>query len=181
MIDFPEPVIKVAVEPKTKADQQKMSVALARLAEEDPTFQVQTNEETGQTEISGMGELHLEVLVDRMLREYKVDANVGRPQVSYRETVRGTAEKIEGRFVRQTGGSGQYGIVYINLEPAPGEGFDFVNKVKGGNVPSEFIPAVEKGIEEALESGVKAGYPMVDVRATLTDGKIGRASCRERV
>ena len=170
-ITFPEPVIKVAIEPKTKADQEKMSVALGRLAEEDPTFQVQTNEETGQTEISGMGELHLEVLVDRMLREFKVDANVGRPQVSYRETVRGEARKVEGRFVRQTGGSGQYGIVYIDLEPAPGEGFDFVNKIKGGAVPSEFIPAVEKGVEEALPNGVKAGFPMVDVRVTLVDGK----------
>jgi elongation factor G len=170
-IDFPEPVIKVAVEPRSKADQEKMSVALGRLAEEDPTFQVATNEETGQTEISGMGELHLEVLVDRMLREYKVDANVGRPQVSYRETVRGEAHKIEGRFVRQTGGSGQYGIVYIDIEPAPGEGFDFVNKVRGGSIPTEFIPAVEKGVEEALETGVRAGFPMVDVRVTLTDGK----------
>jgi elongation factor G len=170
-ITFPEPVIKVAIEPKTKADQEKMSVALGRLAEEDPTFQVQTNEETGQTEISGMGELHLEVLVDRMLREFKVDANVGRPQVSYRETVRGEARKVEGRFVRQTGGSGQYGIVYIDLEPAPGEGFDFVNKIKGGAVPSEFIPAVEKGVEEALPNGVKAGFPVVDVRVTLVDGK----------
>ena len=171
MIDFPEPVLKVAVEPKTKADQQKMSVALARLAEEDPTFQVATNEETGQTEISGMGELHLEILVDRMKREYKVEANVGRPQVSYRETIRGTAEKVEGRFVKQTGGSGQFGIVYINIEPAPGEGFDFVSKIRGGSVPSEFIPAVEKGVEEALTTGVKAGYPMVDVRVTLVDGK----------
>ena len=171
MIEFPEPVIKVAIEPKTKADQEKMSVALGRLAEEDPTFQVQTNEETGQTEISGMGELHLEVLVDRMLREFKVDANVGRPQVSYRETVRGEARKVEGKFVRQTGGSGQYGVVYIDLEPAPGEGFDFVNKIKGGSIPTEFIPAVEKGVEEALETGVKAGYPMVDVRVTLVDGK----------
>ncbi len=171
MIVFPEPVIKVAIEPKTKADQEKMSTALGRLAEEDPTFQVRTNEETGQTEISGMGELHLEVLVDRMLREYKVDANVGRPQVSYRETIRGTAEKVEGRFVRQTGGSGQYGIVYITLEPAPGEGFDFVNKIKGGAIPTEFIPAVEKGVEEALENGPRAGYQMVDVRVTLTDGK----------
>src|SRR4051794_13987094 len=170
-MEFPEPVIKVAIEPKTKVDQEKMSVALGRLAEEDPTFQVATNEETGQTEISGMGELHLEVLVDRMLREYKVDANVGRPQVSYRETVRGNAQKIEGRFVKQTGGSGQYGIVYIDLEPAPGEGFDFVNKIKGGSVPSEFIPAVEKGVEEALPNGVKAGFPMVDVRVTLVDGK----------
>ncbi len=170
-IVFPEPVIKVAIEPKTKADQEKMATALARLAEEDPTFQVRTNEETGQTEISGMGELHLEVLVDRMLREYKVDANVGRPQVSYRETIKGHAEKVEGRFVRQTGGAGQYGIVYINVEPAPGEGFDFVNKVKGGSIPTEFIPAVEKGVEEALENGPRAGYPMVDVRVTLTDGK----------
>jgi elongation factor G len=171
MIEFPEPVIKVAIEPKTKVDQEKMSVALGRLAEEDPTFQVRTNEETGQTEISGMGELHLEVLVDRMLREFKVEANVGRPQVSYRETVRGTAQKVEGRFVRQTGGSGQYGIVYIDIEPAPGEGFDFVNKIKGGSIPSEFIPAVEKGVEEALDTGVKAGYPMVDIRVTLVDGK----------
>ena len=170
-ITFDDPVISVAIEPKTKSDQEKMSVALGRLAEEDPTFQVRTNEETGQTEISGMGELHLEVLVDRMMREYKVDANVGRPQVSYRETVRGTAEKVEGRHVRQTGGSGQYGIVYINIEPAPGEGFDFVNKIKGGSIPTEFIPAIEKGVEEALENGVRAGYPMVDVRVTLTDGK----------
>jgi elongation factor G len=170
-IEFDDPVISVAIEPKTKSDQEKMSVALGRLAEEDPTFQVRTNEETGQTEISGMGELHLEVLVDRMLREYKVDANVGRPQVSYRETVKGTATKIEGRFVRQTGGSGQYGIVYIDIEPAPGEGFDFVNKVRGGSIPTEFIPAVEKGVEEALETGVRAGFPMVDVRVTLTDGK----------
>jgi len=171
MIDFPDPVIKVAVEPKTKADQQKMSVALARLAEEDPTFQVATNEETGQTEISGMGELHLEILVDRMKREYKVEANVGRPQVSYRETIRGTAQKIEGRFVKQTGGSGQFGIVYIDIEPAPGEGFSFVSKIRGGSVPSEFIPAVAKGVEEALTTGVKAGYPMVDVKVTLVDGK----------
>jgi elongation factor G len=170
-ITFPEPVIKVAIEPKTKADQEKMSVALGRLAEEDPTFQVQTNEETGQTEISGMGELHLEVLVDRMMREFKVEANVGRPQVSYRETIRGTAQKVEGRFVRQTGGSGQYGIVYIDIEPAPGEGFDFVNKIKGGSVPTEFIPAVEKGVEDALDNGPRAGYPLVDVRVTLTDGK----------
>src|SRR3984885_7120408 len=170
-IVFPEPVIKVAVEPKTKADQEKMSIALGRLAEEDPTFQVRTNEETGQTEISGMGELHLEVLVDRMKREFGVEANVGRPQVSYRETVRATVEKIEGKFVRQTGGSGQFGVVYITLEPAPGEGFEFVNKIKGGNIPSEYIPAVKQGVEEALENGVKAGYPMVDMKVTLTDGK----------
>jgi elongation factor G len=170
-IEFPEPVIKVAIEPKTKADQEKMSTALGRLAEEDPTFQVRTNEETGQTEISGMGELHLEVLVDRMLREFKVEANVGRPQVSYRETVRAKVENVEGRFVRQTGGAGQYGIVYIDLEPAPGEGFDFVNKIKGGSIPTEFIPAVEKGVEEATENGPRAGYPMVDLRVTLVDGK----------
>jgi elongation factor G len=170
-ITFPEPVIKVAIEPKTKVDQEKMATALGRLAEEDPTFQVQTNEENGQTEISGMGELHLEVLVDRMLREFKVDANVGRPQVSYRETVRGEAHKVEGKFVRQTGGSGQYGVVRIDLEPAPGEGFDFVNKIRGGSIPTEFIPAVEKGVEEALDNGVVAGYPIVDVRVTLIDGK----------
>jgi elongation factor G len=170
-ISFPEPVVHVSIEPKTRADQEKMGVALARLAEEDPTFQVRTDEETGQTLISGMGELHLEVIVDRMKREFNVDAGVGRPQVAYRETVRGTAPKVEGKFIRQTGGAGQYGVVYIDLEPAPGEGFDFVNKVKGGSIPTEFIPAVEKGIEEALETGVKAGYPMVDVRVTLTDGK----------
>jgi elongation factor G len=170
-IDFPEPVIKVAIEPKTKIDQEKMGVALQRLAEEDPTFQVATNEETGQTEISGMGELHLEILVDRMMREFKVEANVGRPQVSYRETIRGTAKKVEGRFVRQTGGSGQYGIVYIDIEPNPGEGFDFVNKIKGGSIPTEFIPAVEKGVEEALSNGPRAGYQMVDVKVTLVDGK----------
>ena len=170
-ITFDDPVISVAIEPKTKSDQEKMSVALGRLAEEDPTFQVRTNEESGQTEISGMGELHLEVLVDRMMREFKVDANVGRPQVSYRETVRGTAQKVEGRHVRQTGGSGQYGIVYINIEPAPGEGFDFVNKIKGGSIPTEFIPAIEKGVEESLSNGIRAGYPVVDVRVTLVDGK----------
>jgi elongation factor G len=170
-ITFPDPVVHVSIEPKTKVDQEKMAVALQRLAEEDPTFQVRTDEETGQTIVSGMGELHLEVIVDRMKREFKVEAAVGRPQVAYRETVRESVQKVEGKFIRQTGGSGQYGVVYIDLEPCPGEGFDFVNKVKGGSVPSEFIPAVEKGIEEALETGVKAGYPMVDVRATLTDGK----------
>jgi elongation factor G len=170
-INFPDPVVHVSIEPKTKVDQEKMGVALARLAEEDPTFMVRTDEETGQTVISGMGELHLEVIVDRMRREFNVEAGVGRPQVAYRETVRGEARKVEGKFIKQTGGSGQYGVVYIDLEPAPGEGFDFVNKIKGGSVPSEFIPAVEKGIEEALDTGVKAGYPMVDVRATLTDGK----------
>jgi elongation factor G len=169
-IEFPEPVIAVSIEPKTKADQEKLGAALARLGEEDPTFQVRSDEETGQTLISGMGELHLEVITDRLLREFKVDATVGRPQVAYRETVRQPVQKIEGRFVRQTGGRGQFGHAVIDLEPAPGEGFDFVNKIKGGAIPSEFIPAVEQGIEEALESGVKAGYPMVDVRVTLTDG-----------
>jgi elongation factor G len=170
-INFPDPVVHVSIEPKTKADQEKLGVALARLAEEDPTFQVRSDEETGQTVISGMGELHLEVIVDRLRREFNVEAGVGRPQVAYRETVRGEARKVEGKLIRQTGGAGQYGVVYIDLEAAPGEGFDFVNKIRGGSVPSEFIPAVEKGIEEALESGVKAGYPMVDVRATLVDGK----------
>jgi elongation factor G len=169
-IEFPEPVIAVAIEPKTKADQEKLASALSRLAEEDPTFQVETDHETGQTLIHGMGELHLEVIVDRMLREFKVDANVGRPQVAYRETIRQSVPKVEGRFVRQTGGRGQYGHVVINVEPAPEEGFDFVNKIKGGVIPTEFIPAVEQGIEEALASGVKAGYPMVDVRVELIDG-----------
>jgi elongation factor G len=169
-IEFPEPVIAVAIEPKTKADQEKLSASLGRLTEEDPTFQVQSNEETGQTLIHGMGELHLEVIVDRLLREFNVDANVGRPQVAYRETIRERVEKVVGRFVRQTGGRGQFGHVVINLEPAPEEGFDFVNKIKGGVIPTEFIPAVEQGIEEALGSGVKAGYPMVDVRVELTDG-----------
>jgi elongation factor G len=170
-IQFPAPVVHLSIEPKTKADQEKLSVALQRLGEEDPTFQVHTEEETGQTVISGMGELHLEVIVDRLKREFNVEAGVGRPQVAYRETVRGEARNVEGRFIRQTGGAGQYGVVNIDLEPAPGEGFDFVNQIKGGAVPSEFIPAVEKGIEEALESGVKAGYPMVDVRTKLVDGK----------
>jgi elongation factor G len=170
-IQFPAPVVHLSIEPKTKADQEKLSVALQRLGDEDPTFQVHTEEETGQTVISGMGELHLEVIVDRLKREFNVEAGVGRPQVAYRETVRGEARNVEGRFIRQTGGAGQYGVVNIDLEPAPGEGFDFVNQIKGGAVPSEFIPAVEKGIEEALESGVKAGYPMVDVRTRLVDGK----------
>jgi elongation factor G len=169
-ITFPDPVIAVAIEPKTKADQEKLSESLARLAEEDPTFRIQTDDETGQTLIHGMGELHLEVIVDRLLREFKVDASVGRPQVAYRETVRKRVEKVEGRFVRQTGGRGQFGHVVINLEPAPEESFDFVNRIKGGVIPSEFIPAVEQGIEEALASGIHAGYPMVDVRVELTDG-----------
>jgi elongation factor G len=169
-IEFPEPVIAVAIEPKTKADQEKLSESLAKLAEEDPTFQVESDDETGQTLIHGMGELHLEVIVDRLLREFSVDANVGRPQVAYRETIREPVQKVEGRFVRQTGGRGQYGHAVINVEPAPGEGFDFINSIKGGTIPSEFIPSVEAGIEEALQSGVKAGYPMVDVRVELVDG-----------
>ena len=169
-IEFPEPVIAVAIEPKTKADQEKLATSLSRLAEEDPTFQVETDQETGQTLIHGMGELHLEVIVDRLLREFNVDANVGRPQVAYRETIRERVEKVEGRFVRQTGGRGQYGHVVIDMEPAPGEGFDFLNEIKGGRIPTEFIPAVEAGVEEALQSGVKAGYPMVDVRVELVDG-----------
>ena len=169
-IEFPDPVIAVAIEPKTKADQEKLGASLARLAEEDPTFQVTSEEDTGQTLIHGMGELHLEVLVDRLLREFSVEANVGKPQVAYRETIRDRVEKVEGRFVRQTGGRGQYGHAVINLEPAPGEGFDFINSIKGGNIPTEYIPSVEQGIEEALQSGVKAGYPMVDVRVELIDG-----------
>jgi elongation factor G len=169
-IDFPEPVIAVAIEPKTKADQEKLSESLGRLSEEDPTFQVESDDETGQTLIHGMGELHLEVLVDRLLREFSVDANVGKPQVAYRETIRKRVEKVNGRFVRQTGGRGQYGHAVINIEPAPGEGFDFVNQIKGGRIPTEYIPSVEQGVEEALASGVKAGYPMVDVRVELVDG-----------
>ncbi|MGE5227294.1 MAG: elongation factor G, partial [Planctomycetaceae bacterium] len=169
-IEFPEPVIAVAIEPKTKADQEKLSESLGKLAEEDPTFQVESDDETGQTLIHGMGELHLEVIVDRLLREFSVDANVGKPQVAYRETIREPVQKVEGRFVRQTGGRGQYGHAVINVEPAPGEGFDFINSIKGGTIPSEFIPSVEAGIEEALQSGVKAGYPMVDVRVELIDG-----------
>ncbi len=169
-IDFPEPVIAVAIEPKTKADQEKLSESLGRLSEEDPTFQVESDDETGQTLIHGMGELHLEVLVDRLLREFSVDANVGKPQVAYRETIRKRVDKVDGRFVRQTGGRGQYGHAVINIEPAPGEGFDFVNQIKGGKIPTEYIPSVEQGIEEALASGVKAGYPMVDVRVELIDG-----------
>jgi elongation factor G len=170
-LEFPEPVIHVAVEPKTKADQDKLSKALYALSEEDPTFRVRSDEETGQTVISGMGELHLEVLVDRMLREFSVDANVGKPQVAYRETIRKTAEKVEGRYVRQTGGRGQYGHVVITLEPTgPGGGYEFVDKITGGVIPKEYIPAVDAGIQEALTNGVLAGYPMVDVRVMLTFG-----------
>jgi len=170
-LEFPEPVIHVAVEPKTKADQDKLSRALYALSEEDPTFRVRSDEETGQTVISGMGELHLEVLVDRMLREFSVDANVGKPQVAYRETIRKPVEKIEEKYVRQTGGRGQYGHVVISAEPTgPGGGYEFIDKITGGVIPKEYIPSVDAGIQEALTSGVLAGYPTVDVRVTLTYG-----------
>ena len=169
-IEFPEPVISVAIEPKTKADQEKLSQSLAKLAQEDPSFRVSYNEETGQTIIAGMGELHLEIIVDRLLREFKVGANVGKPQVAYKETIR-TASKAEGKFVRQSGGRGQYGHVYIELEPAEaGKGFEFVNKIVGGTIPREYVPAVEKGVKEAMDTGVLAGYPVVDVKAVLYDG-----------
>ena len=169
-MEFPEPVISVAVEPKTKSDQEKMGVALQKLAQEDPSFRVQTDEETGQTIISGMGELHLDIIVDRMKREFSVEANVGAPQVSYRETIRGTVEH-ESKFVRQSGGRGQYGHVYLKIEPQKaGDGFEFVNKIVGGVVPREYIPAVEKGVREAMDNGVIAGYPVVDVKVTLYDG-----------
>jgi elongation factor G len=170
-MEFPEPVISVAIEPKTKADQDKLGRALGALSEEDPTFQVRTDDDTGQTIISGMGELHLEVLVDRMMREFTVSANVGKPQVAYRETITVPVEKVEERYVRQTGGRGQYGHVIINLEPTgPGGGYEFVDKVTGGDIPREYIGAVDAGIQQAMEGGVIAGYPLVDVRATLTGG-----------
>jgi elongation factor G len=170
-LDFPEPVIHVAVEPKTKNDQDKLSRALQALSEEDPTFQVHGDEETGQTVIGGMGELHLEVLVDRMLREFKVDANVGKPQVAYRETIGNAVQKVETRYVRQTGGRGQYGHVVLDLEPTgPGGGYEFIDKITGGVIPKEYIPSVDAGIQDAMQSGVLAGYPVVDIRATLVFG-----------
>ncbi|HEX2239245.1 MAG TPA: elongation factor G [Gammaproteobacteria bacterium] len=169
-MDFPEPVIAVAVEPKTKVDQEKMGLALQKLAQEDPSFRVHTDEESGQTIISGMGELHLDIIVDRMKREFKVEANVGAPQVAYRETIRKTIEQ-EGKFVRQSGGRGQYGHVFLRLEPAePGSGYKFVNGIVGGVVPKEYIPAVDKGVQEAMQNGVIAGFPVVDVKVTLYDG-----------
>ena len=169
-MDFPEPVISVAVEPKTKADQEKMAIALQKLAQEDPSFRVSTDEESGQTIISGMGELHLEIIVDRMLREFKVDAEVGQPQVAYRETIRKAVEQ-EYKYAKQSGGRGQYGHVFLRIEPLPAaSGFEFVNDIKGGVVPKEYIPAVEKGCKEALQSGVLAGYPVEDVKVTLFDG-----------
>ncbi len=169
-MDFPEPVISVAVEPKTKADQEKMGIALQKLAQEDPSFRVNTDEESGQTIISGMGELHLEILVDRMMREFKVEAEIGQPQVAYRETIRQTVEQ-EYKYAKQSGGRGQFGHVYLKLEPMePGEGYEFVNAIKGGAVPREFIPAVDKGVQEAMQGGVLAGYPVEDVKVTLYDG-----------
>jgi elongation factor G len=168
---FPDPVISVAVEPKTKGDQDKLATALQRLAEEDPTFRVRSDEETGQTLIAGMGELHLEIIIDRLMREFTVDANVGRPQVAYRETASKRVDKIQGRFVRQTGGRGQFGHAIINLEPSePGEGYEFLDKIVGGRIPREYIPAVDLGIQEAMESGILAGYPVVDIRVELVDG-----------
>ena len=173
---FPEPVISVAVEPKTKSDQEKMGLALGRLAQEDPSFRVNTDEESGQTIISGMGELHLEVLVDRMKREFDVEANIGKPQVAYRESIRESVES-EGKFVRQSGGKGQYGHVWLKIEPLEDdekedekEVFQFVNKIVGGTIPREFIPAVEKGAKEQMQSGIIAGYPLIDVKVTVYDG-----------
>ncbi len=169
-ITFPEPVIKIAVEPKTKADQEKMGIALSRLAEEDPTFRVESNEETNQTLISGMGELHLDIIVDRMKREFNVEANIGQPQVSYRETIRNTAE-AEGKYIKQSGGRGQYGHCWLRIEPQePGAGSIFVDEVKGGSIPREYIPAIEKGFKEALDKGIVAGYPMVDIKAVVFEG-----------
>ena len=167
---FPNPVISVAVEPRTQVDQEKMGLALQRLAKEDPSFRVHTDQESGQTIISGMGELHLEIIVDRMKREFKVEANVGKPQVAYRETIRAMVES-EGKFVRQSGGRGQYGHVWLKIEPnEQGKGYEFVNGIVGGTVPREYIPAVDKGIKEAVDTGVVAGYPVVDVKVTLFDG-----------
>ncbi len=169
-ITFPEPVIDIAVEPKTKADQEKMGVALKKLSEEDPTFRVHTDEESGQTILSGMGELHLDIIVDRMRREFKVDVNVGRPQVAYRETIKVSAE-AEGKYIKQSGGRGQYGHCWIRLEPQEaGKGYEFVDEIKGGVIPQEYIKPINKGIEEAMQNGVLAGYPVVDVRAAVYDG-----------
>ena len=178
---FAEPVISVAIEPKTKGDQDKLSQGLQRLAEEDPTFRVTSDEETGQTLIAGMGELHLEIIVDRLMREFKVDANVGRPQVAYRETISKSAEKVQGKFVRQTGGSGAYGDAVINLIPQkPGEGYLFEDKIVGGKIPKEYIKPINEGIIEAMNSGVLAGYPVVDVRVELIDGSYHDVDSSER-
>jgi elongation factor G len=170
-ITFPQPVIEQSLEPKTKADQDKMGIALQKLAEEDPTFRVHTDEESGQTIIAGMGELHLEIIVDRMRREYRVEANVGRPQVAYRETITKAAHKVEGKFVRQSGGKGQYGHCYLDIEPQErGKGFEFVNKIVGGVIPREYIPGIEQGVREALANGIIAGYPVIDVKVSVVDG-----------
>jgi len=170
-IEFPAPVIQIAIEPKTKADQEKLAEALQKLAKEDPSFRVSVNKETSQTLIAGMGELHLEIIVDRMLREFKVDANIGKPQVAYRETIK-RASEAEGKFVRQSGGHGQYGVVELRIEPLPkGSGFEFEDGTKGGSIPRNFIPSIEDGVVEAMENGVVAGYPMVDIKATVLDGK----------
>jgi elongation factor G len=178
-MEFPEPVISVAVEPKTKSDQEKMGIALGRLAQEDPSFRVHTDEESGQTIISGMGELHLDIIVDRMKREFKVEANVGAPQVAYRETIRSKTE-VEGKFVRQSGGRGQFGHVWLRIEPQEaGVGYEFVNEIVGGVVPKEYIPAVDKGVREAMEGGVIAGYPVVDVKVTLYDGSYHEVDSNE--
>ena len=178
-MEFPEPVISQAVEPKTKADQEKMGIALNRLAQEDPSFRVRTDEESGQTIISGMGELHLDILVDRMRREFNVEATVGKPQVAYRETIRAVAENAEAKFVKQSGGRGQYGHVVLKLEPNPGKGFEFVDAIKGGVVPREYIPAVEKGVEDTMKSGILAGYPVVDVKVTLHFGSYHEVDSNE--
>jgi len=179
-LEFPAPVIHVAVEPKTKVDQDKMSRALQALSEEDPTFQVRTDEETAQTIISGMGELHLEIIVDRMMREFKVDANVGKPQVAYRETITKPVQKVVYRHVKQTGGKGQFAHVVIDVEPTgPGGGYEFVDKISGGRIPKEYIPSVDQGIQESLTAGVLAGYPVVDLRVTLQDGSFHEVDSSE--
>ncbi|MBO7370832.1 MAG: elongation factor G, partial [Campylobacter sp.] len=178
-MEFPDPVISVAVEPKTKADQEKMGIALQKLAQEDPSFRVATDEESGQTIISGMGELHLEIIVDRMLREFKVEAEVGQPQVAYRETIRKTIEQ-EYKYAKQSGGRGQYGHVFLRLEPKePGSGYEFVNDIKGGAIPKEYIPAVDKGCQEAMQNGVLAGYPVEDVKVTVYDGSFHEVDSSE--
>jgi len=179
-IDFPDPPVSIAIEPKTKADQEKMSIALGRLAEEDPTFRVRTDDETGQTIISGMGELHLEIIVDRMKREFSVEANIGQPQVAYRETIRKDAVEVQGKFVRQSGGRGQYGDVWLRLsQNEAGKGFEWINSIKGGTVPTEYIPAVRKGVEEAMANGVIAGYPVVDIKAEIYDGSYHEVDSNE--
>jgi len=180
-MEFPEPVISVAVEPRTQVDQEKMGVALGKLAQEDPSFRVKTDEETGQTIISGMGELHLDIIVDRMKREFSVDANIGKPQVAYREAIRNTCT-VEGKFVRQSGGRGQYGHVVVKFEPAEdqnSEGLEFVNEIVGGTVPKEYIPAVQKGIEDQIKNGVLAGYPLLGIKATLIDGSFHEVDSNE--